>query len=81
VAFGGMAGTPKRASAFETALIGQAFTEASITAALPAMAQDFTPMSDMRASAAYRMQTAQAMALRYVRERLGEPVSVLEVNA
>jgi len=81
VAFGGMAGVPKRASAFEAALIGQEFTEAAITAALPAMAQDFTPLSDMRASAGYRLQAAQAMALRYLRERSGEPVSVLEVQA
>lgn len=81
VAFGGMAGVPKRASAFEAALIGQPFTEAAFTAALPALAQDFTPMSDMRASACYRMQAAQAMALRYVRARLGEPVDVLEVEA
>ena len=80
VAFGGMAGVPKRAAAFEAALIGQPFTEEAIAAALPALAQDFSPMSDMRASAAYRMQTAQAMALRYLRARLGEPVSVLEVT-
>ncbi|MFT3689507.1 xanthine dehydrogenase small subunit [Paenirhodobacter sp.] len=81
VAFGGMAGTPKRASAFEAAITGIPFTEAAIAAALPAMTQDFAPMSDMRASAAYRMQTAQAMALRYIRERRGEAVSVLEVSA
>lgn len=81
VAFGGMAGVPKRASTFEAALIGQDFTEETIAAALPAMAQDFAPLSDMRASASYRLQAAQAMALRYLRERLGEPVSVLEVQA
>ncbi|MGD9916987.1 MAG: xanthine dehydrogenase small subunit [Paenirhodobacter sp.] len=80
VAFGGMAGVPKCAAAFEAALIGQSFTEEAIAAALPALAQDFSPMSDMRASAAYRMQTAQAMALRYLRARLGEPVSVLEMT-
>lgn len=81
IAFGGMAGIPKRARAFEAALIGQPFTEAAITAALPALAQDFTPMSDMRASAAYRLEAAQAMALRYLREAMGERTSVLEVGA
>ena len=79
VAFGGMAGTPKRALSFEAALIGQPFTEAAITAALPALEQDFTPLSDLRASAAYRMNAAQAMALRYVRERLGTATSLHEV--
>jgi len=79
IAYGGMAGTPKRAQAFEAALIGQPFTEAAIAAALPVLQQDFQPMSDMRASATYRMNAAQAMALRYLRERSGEAVSVLEV--
>ncbi|PTV95515.1 xanthine dehydrogenase small subunit [Rhodobacter aestuarii] len=80
VAFGGMAGVPKRATAFENALIDQPFTEESFAAALPVLEQDFTPMSDMRASAAYRMNAAQAMALRYSRERSGAAVSVLEVT-
>ncbi|SOB93328.1 xanthine dehydrogenase small subunit [Rhodobacter maris] len=79
VAFGGMAGTPKRAFAFESALLGQPFTEAAVAAALPAFERDFTPLSDMRASAAYRMNAAQAMALRYIRARTGAAVSVLEV--
>ncbi len=81
IAFGGMAGVPKRALALEAALTGAPFTEEAVTAALPSLAEDFAPMSDMRASAAYRMQAAQAMALRYLRERSGEPVSVLEVQA
>lgn len=79
VAFGGMAGTPKRAAAFEAALIGRPFSDATFTAALPALAQDFTPLSDMRASAAYRLEAAQNMALRYLREASGEAISVLEV--
>lgn len=79
VAYGGMAGIPKRAAAFEAALIGQDFTEDTVAAALPLLEQDFTPLSDMRASAIYRMNAAQAMALRYVRELSGLPVSVLEV--
>ncbi len=79
VAFGGMAGTPKRALSFEAALTGQPFTEAAITAALPTLEQDFTPLSDLRASAAYRMNAAQAMALRYVRERLGIATQLHEV--
>ncbi|MBN2906669.1 MAG: xanthine dehydrogenase small subunit [Rhodobacteraceae bacterium] len=64
IAFGGMAGIPKRARAVEAALIGQPWAEATLRAALPAFAEDFQPMSDMRASAAYRLQTAQNMLLR-----------------
>lgn len=80
-AFGGMAATPKRARAFEAALTGQPFTEDAVTRALAALAEDFTPLSDMRASAAYRMRGAQAMALRLWRETSGEAVSVLELTA
>jgi xanthine dehydrogenase small subunit len=81
IAFGGMAGTPKRASAVEAALQGRDWTLATIEAALPAFAEDFTPMTDMRASARYRLETAQNMLLRYFHERSGAAVSVLEVEA
>ncbi|MDI3336578.1 xanthine dehydrogenase small subunit [Defluviimonas aestuarii] len=81
IAFGGMAGIPKRASAVEAALTGRDWTLATIEAALPAFATDFTPLTDMRASAAYRLETAQNMLLRYFHERSGSAVSVLEVEA
>lgn len=61
VAFGGMAGTPKRAQACEVALIGQPWTEATVEAAMGALDADYTPMSDMRASAAYRSLAARNM--------------------
>lgn len=61
IAFGGMAGTPKRAKACEAALIGQPWTEATVEAAMAALETDYTPMSDMRASAAYRSLTARNM--------------------
>ncbi len=80
IAFGGMAGIPKRATAVEAALIGQPMTEASVRAALPAFAEDFAPLTDMRASAGYRLQTAQNMALRYLGEWTGQATSVLEVR-
>ncbi len=80
IAFGGMAGVPKRAAAAEAALVGQPWAEATVRAAMAAMAADFTPMSDMRASAAYRMQAAQNMLLRYFHDLSGVPVSVLEVQ-
>ncbi|MFT4742184.1 MAG: xanthine dehydrogenase small subunit [Yoonia sp.] len=80
IAFGGMAGTPQRASRVEAALLGQPWSEATVKAALPLFADDYTPMSDMRASADYRMQIAQNMLLRYFADLAGNPVSVLEVQ-
>ena len=80
IAFGGMAGTPKRAAALETALIGTSWSEDSVKASAAALEEDFTPMSDMRASAAYRMETAQNLLLRYFHEMSGAPTSVLEVR-
>ena len=80
IAFGGMAGTPKRAAALETALIGTSWSEDSVKASTAALEEDFTPMSDMRASAAYRMETAQNLLLRYFHEMSGAPTSVLEVR-
>ena len=79
IAFGGMAGTPKRALAVEAALIGQPLTPEGITPALEAFAQDFQPLSDMRASAAYRMKVAQNLLTRYALEAQGIPADVLEV--
>jgi xanthine dehydrogenase small subunit len=59
LAFGGMAATVKRAAKAEAALVGQPWTQASVDAARLALAEDFTPLSDMRASADYRLQVAQ----------------------
>jgi xanthine dehydrogenase small subunit len=59
VACGGMAATPKRAQNAERALIGASLDEpASWRAAREALARDFTPLTDQRASAAYRAAVA-----------------------
>jgi xanthine dehydrogenase iron-sulfur cluster and FAD-binding subunit A len=81
IAFGGMAGIPKRAAAVEAALVGKEWSLATVEAALPAFAADFTPMSDMRASAGYRLETAASLLLRYFHAGDGLAVSVLEVRA
>jgi xanthine dehydrogenase small subunit len=80
IAFGGMAGIPKRATTVENTLIGQPWTEAALTTARSAFANDFTPLSDMRASASYRLTAAQNMLTRYYHDLNGTPVSVLEVQ-
>ncbi len=79
IAFGGMAGVPKRASAVEAAVLGKRFTPEVAAGLGPAFAQDFTPLSDMRASAAYRLQAAANMAVRYAHDLAGLPVSVQQV--
>jgi len=66
LAFGGMAATPKRAQAAEAALVGLPWTEAAVAQAAEALAQDFQPISDMRASAAYRLQAAKNLLIKAV---------------
>jgi xanthine dehydrogenase small subunit len=80
VAFGGMAATPKRAAACEAALTGQPWTRETVETAVAALAQDFTPISDMRASAAYRLDAAQNMIRRAFLES-GGAARVLDVEA
>ncbi|CAO3436977.1 xanthine dehydrogenase small subunit [Azospirillum doebereinerae] len=64
IAFGGMAGTPKRASGAEAALIGQPWTEETVLAGMAALKTDFTPLSDWRASAGYRSEVAANLLMR-----------------
>ncbi len=59
LAWGGMAATVRHAALAEAAIVGQAWTQATVNAAKAALAQDFRPLSDMRASATYRLQVAQ----------------------
>lgn len=65
LAFGGMAATPKRATHCEQALLNQPWTDATIEKACLALAQDFTPLSDFRASKEYRLLTAQNLLRKY----------------
>ena len=81
IAFGGMAGTPHRAKAVEAALIGQAWSHDTVAKAAAKFADDYTPMTDMRASASYRLETAQNLLHRYFADTSGKPTNVLEVSA
>ncbi|RYY27405.1 MAG: 2Fe-2S iron-sulfur cluster binding domain-containing protein [Sphingomonadales bacterium] len=71
IAFGGMAGIPARASGAETALTGQPWSEATVEAAAQALATDYTPLDDLRASAAYRSQVAANLLRRIWAEQHG----------
>lgn len=61
IAFGGMSATPKRAKKCEAVLVDQSWPpiESVLNAAVGALASDFKPISDMRASANYRLLVAQ----------------------
>ena len=78
IAFGGMAATPKRAAAAEAALTGKRLSEETVEAAVEALAADYAPISDMRASADYRMRVARNLLLKcFIEWRQGAPVRVL----
>ena len=78
IAFGGMAGTPKRALACEAALIGQPWSWATVEDACAALETDFTPLSDMRASANYRMTAAKNLLRKVMAEHeAGAPIRAL----
>ncbi len=82
IAFGGMAATPKRAAKAEAALLGQVWSEANLKAAMALMAEDYIPLSDMRASSTYRMKTAQNLLRRFWLEtRVDAPLQTEQVNA
>jgi len=78
IAYGGMAATPKRALAVEAALAGRPWTMETIEQALPAYERDFAPITDMRASAEYRMLAARNLLRRFFLETAGakQPVTV-----
>jgi xanthine dehydrogenase small subunit len=59
VAFGGMAATPARATAVEAALTGAPVSRQTFENAAQALARDFKPIDDFRASAAYRLRAAE----------------------
>jgi xanthine dehydrogenase small subunit len=65
LAYGGMAGIVKRATGAEAAIVGQPWTQAAVQRAQAALATDFKPLTDMRASAEYRAQVAQNLLQRF----------------
>lgn len=81
IAYGGMAAIPQRARLTEEILVGRSWDESSVSMAMATMASDFTPMSDMRASAVYRATTARNLLFRFFLEtRADSPLSAEEVT-
>jgi xanthine dehydrogenase small subunit len=63
--YGGMAAIVRRAAMAESALVGRAWSAEAVSAAQQALVQDFQPLSDLRATAGYRMQVAQNLLQRF----------------
>jgi xanthine dehydrogenase small subunit len=74
-AYGGMAGIPKRAPAAEAAVFGQRWDEAAVRRAMAALDGDFTPISDHRASSAYRILAARNLLHKFFLESSGMTTS------
>ena len=81
IAFGGMAATPKRAKAVEAALVGKPWTQETVDTAVAAFAEDYQPISDMRASAEYRLTVAQNLLQRFFLETTGQGARLVRAVA
>lgn len=84
IAFGGMAATPRRAATAEAALTGQPWSEAAVRAAMAALDADYTPQTDLRASADYRRRVARNLLWRFWLETRPEaplPTTATRVSA
>lgn len=79
--FGGVAATPCRARAVEAAIQGKPWDEAHVRAAMEAVARDFKPLTDMRASSEYRRLASQNLLYRFYLETApGAPLATHQVN-
>ena len=77
LAYGGMAATVKRAKNAEAALLGKAWTAETVQLAQQALAQDFQPLTDMRASDRYRLKVAQNLLQRlWLETRADAPLGI-----
>lgn len=65
IAHGGMAAIPARAPRTEAALTGRPWTAETVAAAMAALADDYAPIDDMRASAGYRLKVARNLLRRF----------------
>jgi xanthine dehydrogenase small subunit len=71
IGVGGVAATPMRARQTEAALAGKPWTQATVTQAMATLRQEFAPLSDLRASAAYRVQVLGNLLQRFWLESQG----------
>jgi xanthine dehydrogenase small subunit len=79
IALGGMAAVPRRATRTEQLLIGKRWHEETVREAMDGLCEEFTPLSDMRASAAYRSRASANLFYRFYLET--RPQAALETAA
>jgi xanthine dehydrogenase small subunit len=80
IAFGGMAATPKRALAVERQLIGADVNDSAVwRSAVGQVSNDFTPLTDMRASAEYRLDVAGNLVIKALAEISGAASPVTRI--
>ena len=72
MACGGMAATIRRVANCEAAIAGKSWNEETIAAGMNALARDFEPITDMRATRGYRLRAAQNLLRRFYLESRGE---------
>lgn len=77
IVYGGMAATSQRCPAAENALIGEKLSPDTARIMANAVGEHFSPLSDWRGSAEYRLHVAQNLCQRFVRDIAGEPVEVM----
>jgi xanthine dehydrogenase small subunit len=81
IAFGGMAGIPRRAVTVETTLAGKSIRDLETwRAGAEALSSDFTPLSDHRASADYRLRVARNLVIKALAEIAGVPSSTTRIS-
>ncbi|SIQ20385.1 xanthine dehydrogenase small subunit [Rhizobium sp. RU35A] len=73
IAFGGMAGIPKRAKAVEETLTGRPWSWNTVASVRDAFDEDYQPLTDWRATAEYRAITARNLLTRFFLETAGQP--------
>jgi xanthine dehydrogenase small subunit len=78
IGVGGVAATPVRARKTEAALYGKPWTVVSVALAAEVLSKEFSPISDMRASGAYRSTLLRNLLQRFWLETQGEAVSSLD---
>ena len=76
ICYGGMAAIPQRARRCEDALRGRPWNEATVEAAIEALDEDYQPLTDMRASAAYRRRVAGNLLRRFYLETTGVETTI-----
>ncbi len=81
IAYGGMAAIPARAEGMERALLGQAWNHASVSRAMLALSEDFSPIDDLRSSANYRRTAAANLLLKFFQQTVAQRPTLSTLSA